>query len=300
MTRWLRSLLPWLLWLALAGCEGASSDPGLRTALYVRDAQFVPGPLPRADDTGPALVSVRAPHGEVQPGVRGERVVGALAPEATAVALGLEDDVGYWIVAAGVPALEEPELPTFAAALWFMPRLRGDRFTLLLRAVDAAGHFGEESTLTLTRASRPEDAPLVVRLRWANAADLDLHVRAPGGEEIWAGNINSAKAPPVGSIPQDPNAWMEGAILDVDANAGCVQDTRREENVVWNAAPSSGSYQVHVASASLCGESAAHWSLEVWRDGERVAEASGIALPSDVWDGARRGDGVHALSFEVP
>jgi hypothetical protein len=284
--------------LLLAGCGGASSDPGLSAGLFVADAQFASGRMP-ASASGPAIVSIAPPHAQVQAGGRAARLSGILEASATAVMLGLAGDEGYWIASAGAPTLAEPDLPTFDLWLNFS-RYREGPVSLRLRAVDASGRAGPERTLDFEASAIRARGELVVTLRWDSEADLDLHVLDPLGEEVWAGNINSFKRPPVGSAPVDRHAWMNGGILDLDSNAGCVSDSRREENVVWANPPPSGTYEVRVAAASLCGEDVAHWTVEVFLNERRVSATSGIAVGTDTRHGAGRGAGVQAASFTAP
>ena len=47
----------------------------------------------------------------------------------------------------------------------------------------------------------PPDGELVVGLHWDGAADLDLHVVDPDGDEAWSGDPNTWQRPPPGSEP---------------------------------------------------------------------------------------------------
>jgi hypothetical protein len=255
--------------------------------------------MPASSAGGPAIVSITPPRTEVQAGGRTDRISGLLDPSATAVLLGLDGDKGYWIVSTGAATLAEPDLPTFDAEIGFARDLDGSVHLRLL-AVDDAGRVGPEQRVDFEASPVKAQGELVVRLRWDTSADLDVHVVDPLGEEVWAGNINSFKRPPIGSVPTDRQAWMNGGILDIDSNASCVQDSRREENVVWANPPPAGSYEVRVATASMCGAAVGHWTLEVFLHDEQLARVDGTALASDTRHGATRGSGVHALSFTVP
>ena len=139
----------------------------------------------------------------------------------------------------------------------------------------------------------------MVSLRWDTNADLDLHVVDPQGIEIWARNINSYQPPPPGQ-PEDPEAWRRGGILDHDSNAGCLIDGRRRENVVWAEAPPPGQYIVRVDPASLCGEPAARFVVEVHKQGVSAARASGILVEEQVRGGQGKGAGIFVLAFDYP
>jgi hypothetical protein len=287
--------------LLLPACQGARADVDLGLAAWMRvaGAQPVPGDLARVVPSGgPAVVSVFNSLTTVQPGQREKPLGGTLAMGATAAALGLDGDRAYWIVVAGPPALDAPDLPTFQAALSFSPDLPEGPLSLLVRAADAGGRLGEAAAVPLVSAPAPEPSGgLVVSLRWDTEADLDLHVIVPGGVEVWAGNINSYQLPPPGA--PDAGTWQEGGILDFDSNAGCVIDGRRRENVVWTGAPPPGTYAVRVDTASLCGATSARWTVEVRRDGT-VTTAEGETVAGDARFSKGPGSGVQALAFDVP
>jgi hypothetical protein len=287
---------------AALGCRNtADAELGLAAQLRVQGAQFVAGDLDSAmPGDGPAVVSVFNSLTAVQPSEREKPLSGTLAATSTTVALGLRGDRGYWIVVAGPPSFDAPDLPTFAATLSFAPALPLGQLTLVARAVDAQGRFGAPSTVPLSSAAvPPPTGTLVVSLSWDTEADLDLHVVIPGGVEVWARNINSYRMPPTGT-PVDAAAWRDGGILDVDSNAGCVIDGRRQENVVWQSPPPAGSYLVRVDTASMCGAAAARWTVDVIRDGTATSTAAGESLPSDARFSKGSGSGVQALAFDVP
>jgi hypothetical protein len=288
--------------LALAAaCRGLAGDTGLEAELRVAQSQYVSGDLEQAGPGGgPAVVSVFNSLTAVQPGERDKPLTGTLEPAATAAALGLRGDRGYWIVVAGPPALDAPDLPTFAATLSFAPDLPLGDLALLVRAVDAGGRFGAAMGVPLESAPPPPPAgTLVVSLAWDTEADLDLHLVTPDGVEVWARNINSYEAPLPGT-PEDAAAWQSGGILDFDSNAGCVIDGRRQENVVWQQPPPAGTYLVRVATASLCGAPAARWTVRVIEAGVQIAAAEGESLPSDTRYSKGPGSGLDALTFDVP
>jgi hypothetical protein len=294
-----------VLAIAVAGAIGcrttADADIGLGAQLRALGAQFVSGDIDMAaPGDGPAVVSVFNSLTAVQPGEREKPLTGTLAASATAVALGLRGDRGYWIVVAGPPSLDAPDLPTFMATLSFAPTLPLGPLTLVARAVDPQGRFGAPATVPLASAALPPPAgTLVVSLSWDTEADLDLHVVIPGGVEVWARNINSYRLPPPGT-PVDAAAWRDGGILDFDSNAGCVIDGRRQENVVWQSPPPAGSYLVRVDTASLCGAAAARWTVGVLRDGTTIGAAAGESLPGDARFSKGPGSGIQALAFDVP
>jgi hypothetical protein len=234
----------------------------------------------------------------VRAGAAGRTCSGVVDPAATSVALALEGDRGYWIVAAAIPDVTAPGFPTFAAELAFAPSLAAGPRNVVTRAVDGAGRFGVAivKPIAITRAARPEGR-FVIALSWDSTADLDLHVIDPRGVEIWKRNINSYES---GSAPEPPGTPRPGGVLDFDSNAQCVPDGRRAENVVYAEPPPSGRYVVRVDTFSLCREVSAHWRVEALLDGASIGAAQGTSTAVDTSYPHDRGAGVLALELDVP
>ena len=274
------SLVLALLW---AGCSAASGDPGLSAELRVSattPVQYVPGKLPQAG-SGPSVKAEGLSFGSVQTG-QTVPLAGALDARATAVAVALDGDRGYWIVAADLPAQEAPDQPTFHATLAIAPDAPAGPARLRLFAVDAKGTFGAESDTMLTITDAPEPSGrLVVRLTWSGPADLDLHVVDPSGGELWA-----------------RRPTIDGGLLDTDSNAQCVFDGRDTEDASW-AQPPSGHYVVRVDAWSLCGAAEAGWKVEATLDGAILGRADGVALDSDTRGAHEQGAGLTALELDV-
>jgi len=300
----LRRVLPFVLCSSLGAgttaCDtGASADPALDAWMRVESAQFVAG-APPASSSGPGVASLELVTNSVWPGYWNKLLRGSLAPHATAVALGLAGDRGYWLVGAQAPDVAAPELPTFRATAELSATLPVGGATLEVRGVDASGAFGPLSARSLTvlghaPSSPPAEGMLVVSLGWDTQADLDLHVVDPLGDEIFHG----AKSSEDGFTPGADTA-ASGGLLDADSNAGCVLDGQRQENVSWVEAPPVGQYLVRIDANSLCAEAIAHYSVEVTHAGSRLARVTGVAVESDTRGPHDRGAGVLALTFEVP
>ena len=289
-----------LLVLALASCDDSTTpDLALDANLRVEGAQFYRGDMPR-EEIGPPVQSVTVSP-IVQPGSAGRSCSGVIDPAATAVALALDGDAGYWIVPAGLPDVSARAFPTFLAQIAFSSKLAPGRRTFLARAVDGQGRFGAAfvTPLDVTATPRPS-GKLVIALSWDTQADLDLHVVDPRGVEIWKRNINSYEPPPPGAPPEAPNTPHPGGILDFDSNAQCIPDGRRAENVVYADKPPSGHYQARVDTFSLCRELSAHWRVEAFLDGVSIGAAEGASSPSDTAFPHDRGAGLLALELDVP
>ncbi len=295
---------------ALAGCllatacgSGATSDLGLGSLMRVEGAQYVAGPMPAPSPQGPSVESIELPTTTIWPGLANKAFQGALAATATAAAVTLEGDRGYWLVVAGVPDFSTPGLPSFQGTASFAPTLEEGKHTFEVAAIDANGVFGSPSiqTLTATAGSPSAAAPtgqLVVTLTWDTEADLDLHVVDPLGNEIYHGDPSSQPAPVPGQAPPADAGGF--GYLDFDSNAGCVIDGLRREDVIWAGAPPSGEYLVRVDAPSLCGAPIANFQVHAVLEGAVVGEAGGVALDSDTWGPHDRGAGELVLTFDVP
>jgi hypothetical protein len=223
---------------------------------------------------------------------------GALDPTATAVSIALEGDVGYSVLTAGLPDVASPDDPSVDAALSFSPALLPGSHRVFVRGVDGERRFGPPATVPLLARTASLSAHLLISLRWDTESDLDLHVVDPAGEEVWARSPNSYA--PVPGEPPDPAGPANGGMLDLDSNAACIIDGRRNENVVWRVEPPPGRYLVRVDAASLCGQSAARWEVAAMLDGAVLGHAVGEATAADTRGPHDRGAGVLALSLDVP
>jgi hypothetical protein len=289
-----------MLMLMLAvGCNAASSDPGLRADLRVAGAQFVPGALP-AGGTGPMVTGLHLGSQQLVVGGEAQALLGMLAPNATAAAIGLDHDRGYFIALAGVPDNDAPTLPTLDVTITLSPTATLGARQLSVLAVDAAGRIGPRSALPITVASLPlPSGTLVVHLDWDTHADLDLHLVDPTGVEIWSGHPSGYQPPPPPALP-DPTAGANAARLDADSNADCVIDGRDQENIIYTQPPPSGHYLVRVDAFSLCGQPWADWHLGVLAAGKTLARASGTAYDDDTRPPHGVGAGATVLAFDLP
>lgn len=292
---------------ALAGCTGVTTDPGLGADVRVGGAQFFPGAMP-ASTGAPRIVSVESPSTAIRAGEINKALAGRLTRDGAAVALGAVGDTGYWTLPAGVIDGTFPDQLTWSARLSFAPDLPDGPIQLAIAAVDAAGRFGPATMQNLTVGPHSvglSDTRLVVSLSWDTESDLDLHVVLPGNPAItvWSKHPSSY-VPPGPGEPVDPGAIDAAAALDVDSNSQCAIDGRREENVIWRgptAVPPHGSYAVLVDTFALCAAPTAHWTVDVYRDGDATstAHAEGTVTDADTRGAHIAGSGVRALIFEL-
>lgn len=294
----MRRALPLVLAFASA-CERVEADEGTDALFQVEGAQFRRGPMP-IESGGPRVLSTSV-GGLIPAGAVNRAAIGELEAPATAVAIGLAADVGYWIVPAAPPVFARPDAPTFSAPFGLSPRARAGRHALVTSAVDGRGRFGPRALTPLeVIAAGPPAGRLVVSLLWQNQADLDLHLVLPSGVEIFKRSPTEYHRPPPGSAPPTDDAPASGGALDRDSNAQCRSDGQAAENVVFAEEPPKGRYLVRVDTFSLCGAASAPWRVEARLDGVRVGAAQGTSTEEDLRFGHDRGAGVLALDFVIP
>jgi hypothetical protein len=285
---------------ALPSCsDGVQADAGTDAYMRIAGAQFFRGPMPGGSSKGPGVAQISLVNNNIWAGFSDDPIGGALDPTATAVAIGLQGDVGYWVVTAGVPSVATPDDPSFAATAAFSDGIVLGSYTLVVRAVDQNGNFGLPSTQILVAEPSPTNPPptgdLVVTLTWDTESNLDLHVVDPSGAEIYWAQQSSMPPPPYDAVDGGSYGY-----IDYDSNANCVIDGLRGEDAIWPNPPPPGTYTVRVDAASLCGQPDAHWTVKVVLEGRQIAQASGIALDPDTWGNHGLGAGVLALQFAVP
>jgi hypothetical protein len=283
--------------IASVACDATvTDDPGLDAYLRVPGAAFVRGPMP-SGTAAPGVASIVLINSFIRPSMVDYPISGALQPGATAAAIGLRGDVGFWIVVSGLPNVATPEDPSFAATATFSSGIVPGKYTLVVHGVDAQGRFGAESTQILTALPSPSTptGDLVITLKWDTESDMDLHVVDPSGVEIFHGAM-SDQPPPF--APQ-AEAGSYGH-LDWDSNANCVIDGKREESVSWPNPPPAGRYIVRVDAASLCGQPIAHWNVEAALGGRSLGRAQGVAVDATTRGPHDQGAGVTALDLDVP
>jgi hypothetical protein len=255
--------------LAAAGCAAsASPESGVTALLRASNGQFVEGALPPdTSATGSAVISgVAINNTNVYPGEENFPLSGTVTG-ATAL-IGLEGDVGYWIVPATLIDQTTVGGFDFSTQLTFSPLLPVGSQTLILRGVANDGTVGPAQLYKLAAATlAPTGFPLVITLDWDTEADLDLHVVIPNVTdpttpiEIWAKHPVGLPVPMLGAPPLYPEQIADAAYLDFDSNANCVIDGRRQENVIFPVAPPPGDYTVRVDTPSLCGQADAQWTV---------------------------------------
>jgi len=278
----------------VASCSnGVQADTGSDAYMQIPGAQFIRGPMPAGSAKGPAVEQIALLNANIWPGLTAFGIGGAIAPTATAAAVGLQGDRGYWIVLAGTPNVAAPTYPTFGATAEFSTGIVPGKYTLVVRAVDGNGNYGLPKTQLLFGEAPPGPSlvgDLVVTLTWNNDANLDLHVVQPDGFELYWDAESSETEMDGGSY----------GYIDYNSNANCVIDGLDREDAIWPEEPPPGQYTVRVDAAALCGEPIANWNVQAIYHGKQIAQASGVATDASTRGSHGVGSGVLAFQFTVP
>jgi hypothetical protein len=153
----------------------------------------------------------------------------ALGVDATAsrVIVAIVGIDGYWELSGLTPTTGQTVLVTFGQGA-------PTTFTLSLGVGDASHITGyTDVPVSLTQVGTGD---VQVNVTWDLDVDVDLHVLAPTGDEIYYGNPTAA-----------------GGSLDLDSNAACSLDHVRAENITWPAGKApAGTYKVLVDYYEAC------------------------------------------------
>lgn len=140
----------------------------------------------------------------------------------------------------------------------------------------AIGTFDTEPVSIITVGT----GDVQVSVSWDAESDVDLHLVEPGGEEIYYGNDVSAT----------------GGTLDLDSNAACSIDGKKNENITWpSSTPPRGTYTVRVDYWDSCGVSATNYVVTVRVKGRSPTTFTGRF--TGLGDNGGLGDGVQVTTF---
>ena len=120
-----------------------------------------------------------------------------------------------------------------------------------------------------------------VSISWDSPTDVDLHVVDPDGDEIYYGSRTTD----------------EGGELDLDSNAGCSMDEKRNENITWpEGSAKHGTYIVRVDYWSACSfTGTTNYVVTVRREGHAPQTYTGTLTGSGT--GGGEGDGIQVATF---
>lgn len=279
-SRWIAFAFAFAPLAGFAGGCGGSDDPTL--ADYVDDvssadgsvhAAFVRGELPAAG-AGPTL-ALSTNAAVIPGGTTPAAVIGDLA--FTRIVIAIDGVDGYYAIDLPAPTTTLDLVVTLSQGL-DLPSFDW------IWAIGDAGGYGAY-TITPVSVINVGTGDVQISLSWNSAADVDLHVVDPSGEEIWYGSRESAS----------------GGMLDLDSNAGCGSDGPRNENITWpvHGAPS-GTYHVLVDYWSACDATSTDFTVAVnargmapqtmtgtfTGDGDRGGPGAGMEVTTLTVDGA--------------
>jgi hypothetical protein len=289
--------------LLAAGCSGADPSSGQQAYFRIQGAQYISGPIDiTSHDPAPIVSSPSAANLDLFPGVANKKISGSVGPNSTAVLVGLQGDVGHWVVP--VQDFDQNTLGnyTFSFSGSFSPLTPagdGGVVELIFRATTRDGKIGPAYAQSMTMDAPQIQGALVISLTWDTEADLDLHVDLPsdgdaGVNEIWSRKPSGL---PLGTVGATVDAGLQSGYLDFDSNSQCVIDGRRAENVIFSSTPPSGRYIVRVDTFSLCAETTARWCVRALANNQ-VFEACGQSTDIDTRFPHGQGAGIQALVFD--
>jgi hypothetical protein len=292
--------------LLCSGCSGADPSAGQQALFRIQNAQYIPGPIDTSPrDLAPLVSNISTANNDLFPGVAGKKISGSVGPNSTAVLVGLEGDVGHWVVPVQDIDQNVAGNYTFSFTASFSPLTpTGDAGDLLLafRATTRDGQVGPAVLQPMTMDAPQIQGVLVISLDWDTESDLDLHVQLPsegdaGVNEIWSRKPSGL---PPGTVGASVDAGLQAGYLDFDSNSECVIDGRRAENVIFPTTAPSGRYIVRVDTFSLCAATTARWRVRVFENNgvNPVLEAFGQSTYIDTTFPHGQGAGVQALVFD--
>jgi hypothetical protein len=256
----------------LGACKGDTTAPNSGSISLVLSSvrvdggptgTLVDGPTP-PEAGGPALL-LSAPAAAINGGTS---------------AVGVTSTSGFQTIVVGVQGLTdfyEVTLPASATSasllLTVAQNVSLGTFQLAFAAGPSRATLGPYATQSLSLIS-VGTGDVQVSVSWNSAADVDLHVVEPGGEEVYYGNPNSAA----------------GGELDLDSNAACNSDGPRNENIVWptGSAPT-GEYIVRVDHWAACGATQTDYVVTVQVQGSQPQVFTGTFTGAGDGGGATSG-----------
>jgi len=300
----------------LVGCSGGANPGSGREAFFtIPGGQYIPGPIDTTEhDDQPVVLNINTATNALFPGVSNKSISGTVGPQSTAVLIGVQGDVGHWVVP--VQDIADPSNlsagVTFACSGSFASVTPASVLTdvdagslyLAFRATTRDGKVGPAVLQPMTMIEPQIQGALVFSLDWDTQADLDLHVQLPsdgdgGVNEIWSRKPSGLQPAPGTTATVDDG--MQAGYLDYDSNSMCVIDGRRAENVIFPTAAPHGRYIVRVDTFSLCSEVTARWRVQVFMNGGAdpvLPPVFGQSTDTDTRFPHGQGQGLQALVFD--
>ena len=285
--------------LSLVACSSQAQNSGTTEPLRVtyggtNNAQFRPGALPgsrpltsaetlaNAPQDPPTVFSLNASGNVIRQSDTGFTIGGLASTEAVAVGIRFADlGTGYWLLPVAGQDPTNPGTFTWSATADFGAGIPAGFHSLLVVAIDKAGHAGTQTAQDLCVASDIPDnlsacspgakpPTTVLSMAWDTAVDLDLRVITPQGKIVDPKHPSTALAVN-GHV--DPSVAGTG-VFDTDAERDCVDTGHRRENLVWQDAPEPGRYYVYASLYSACAQSSVRFTVSLNQPGP--AEDGGV------------------------
>lgn len=297
----------------IAACDGGLTRTlGLGEPIRVHSAQFIsgtlPGSAPDAGAGGPTITSYTIADPIVLPGQANKSISGRASGDAISVALRFADlGTGYWVFPVGTEDTQYVGEHTWQAVSDFNPlaaRSPGNHAVRVV-AIDANGKAGDEAEFTLCLApwipdngstcnSSKTPPALVISLAWDAPVDIDLGVVGPDGK-LTSAKSPTTIAPDAGVL--DPTA----GVIDRDSLASCVEDSLRQEDLVFQKAPASGTvFDVYANLFDACGQRGASYVATAYTFAQGPVagqSAKGVFTSYDANGGAAFGTYLFSYSF---
>jgi hypothetical protein len=187
--------------------------------------------------------------------------------------------------ASGVPSkgyheitLKE-ESTEITAVVTITQDLPGQQFVFYFAVVDKAGKQGKLAKQTVD-ALEVGTGEVQVSISWDVDSDVDLHVEDPNGDEVyWKNEVIDS-----------------GGELDLDSNADCELDHKRNENITWSKAPA-GTYVVRVDYYRSCDVAKTNYVVTVRVNGQPTKTYTGTLTGGG--DEGHEGSGDQVTTFKV-
>ncbi len=171
------------------------------------------------------------------------------------------------------------ETTEITAVVTISQNLPGQQFVFYFATVDKAGKQGKLAKQTV-EALKVGTGEVQVSISWDVDSDVDLHVEDPNGDEVY---------------------WAEesvdsGGELDLDSNADCELDHKRNENITWSTAPA-GTYIVRVDYYRSCDVAKSNYVVTVRVNGQPTKTYTGTLTGEG--DQGDLGSGDQVATFQV-
>lgn len=286
---------------------GQTANVGLNEPLQVAGAQFISGVMPGTPprDGGPTQSDAGADGGSglspltvstvlfttsafIVSGFGSTGVSGLVSSDTVAVGVQMANQgTGYWVVPAGGLDVTVAGTRDVNFSVGFN-RTDSPGFTdLRVVAIDQAGNGGIQFNAPICIESRipdnghacsesktPPAVPAAVfTLTWDTPFDVDLTVITPDGR-----NVNPKTDPTTAALPDGgpypiPAPYSVGlfdgatGVIDRDSMGECVVDGWRQEDLVFQDYPPTGTYLIYADPFESCGQPAVRFTLTIYEPG---------------------------------